>query len=135
MTRASGKFDVKLSPQGQDDSSETPPIGRMSIDKQFHGDLEATSSGQMLAVRTSTPGSAGYVAMEHVSGTLQGRSGTFVLQHSSTMERGTPRQSITVVPDSATGQLEGLAGEMLIEITEGEHFYNFEYTLQPPQTR
>lgn len=127
--QASGRFDVKLSPQDQDDTSEKSFLGRMSIDKEFHGDLEATSSGQMLGVQTSTPGSAGYVAMELVSGALQGRSGTFVLQHSSTMARGVPRQSVTVVPDSATGQLQGLAGEMTIEVSDGEHHYHFAYTL------
>ncbi len=99
----------------------------MSIDKQFHGDLEAASKGQMLAVRTAVKGSAGYVAMERVVGTLAGRAGSFVLQHSSTMTRGEPRQSITVVPDSGTDGLAGLTGTMTIEIKDGKHFYHFEY--------
>jgi hypothetical protein len=101
----------------------------MSIDKQFHGDLEATSKGQMLSAVTAVKGSAGYVAIERVSGTLHGRSGTFVLQHSGTMTRGAPQQSVTVVPDSGTGQLVGLAGKMTINITDGKHSYEFEYSL------
>ncbi len=104
-------------------------LGRMSIDKQFHGDLEATSKGQMLTAGTTVTGSAGYVAIEYVSGTLHGRRGTFVLQHSGTMTRGAPQLSITVVPDSATGELAGLAGQMAIVIADGKHSYDFEYTL------
>jgi hypothetical protein len=130
-TQADGRFDVKLSPQEEKDPSEASFAGRMSISKQFYGDLEGTSVGQMLGVRTSTPGSAGYVAMEQVKGSLQGRNGTFVLQHSSTMNRGEPRQSVTVVPDSATGELEGLVGEMTIEISAEEHLYHFVYSLPP----
>jgi hypothetical protein len=104
----------------------------MSIDKQFHGNLEATSKGQMLAVTTDVKGSAGYVAMERVDGTLDGRSGTFALQHSGTMTRGAAQLSVAVVPDSGTGQLIGLAGKMTINIVEGKHFYEFEYTLTQP---
>ena len=107
-------------------------MGRMTIDKQFHGDLEATSKGQMLTAQTDTKGSAGYVAIERVTGTLKGRSGTFVLQHTGTMNRGVPQLSITVVPDSGTGQLAGLAGKMDIKIIEGKHSYEFEYIL--PET-
>ena len=117
---ASGTFEVKLTPQ------ET---GRMSIDKQFHGDLEATSKGEMLMAGTGVKGSAGYVAIEHVSGSLHGRSGAFVLQHSGTMTRGVGQLSVTVVPDSGTGELEGLAGTMTINVEEGKHSYEFEYTL------
>jgi hypothetical protein len=101
----------------------------MTIDKQFHGDLEAASKGQMLAVGTSVKGSAGYVAMEQVSGTLHGRSGTFALQHSGTMTRGAGQLTVTVVPDSGTEQLAGLSGRMTIEITDGKHLYTFDYTL------
>jgi hypothetical protein len=101
----------------------------MSVDKQFHGDLDATSKGEMLAAGTDVKGSAGYVAMERVRGTLHGRSGTFALQHTGTMTRGAPQLSVTVVPDSATGQLAGLAGRMAIDITDGSHSYDFEYTL------
>ena len=107
--RASGTFEVKLSPQ--DDKTGDPTLGRMSLDKQFHGDLEATSKGQMLTAGTAVQGSAGYVAIERVSGTLKGRSGSFALQHSGTMTRGTPQLTITVVPDSGTGQLAGSRGQ------------------------
>lgn len=128
-THASGMFEVKLTPQTEDDNSGGATVGRMSIDKQFHGDLEATSRGQMLAVGTGVEGSAGYVAMEQVSGTLHGRHGTFALQHTGTMTRGTPQLSVTVVPDSGTAQLAGLSGRMAIKINEGKHSYDFEYTL------
>lgn len=128
-TRASGIFDVKLSPQAPQDTTEEAFLGRMSIDKRFHGDLDAVSRGLMLAAGTRVEGSAAYVAIEQVTGTLQGRSGTFVLQHSGTMTRGAPQLSITVVPDSGTGQLLGLAGKMAIDIVDGKHFYGFEYSL------
>lgn len=124
---ASGTFDVKLAPQ--DDKSEDTLLGRMTIDKQFHGDLEATSKGQMLSAMTATKGSAGYVAIEKVSGTLHGRKGTFVLQHSGTMTRGEPGLSVTVVPDSGTGELVGLTGKMTIKIEDGKHFYEFQFAL------
>jgi hypothetical protein len=131
---ATGTFEVKLTPQtagpeSPDDTSKAGNIGRMSIDKQFHGELDATSRGQMLAASTAVKGSAGYVAIEEVSGTLRGRSGTFLLQHSGTMDHGTPHLIITVVPDSGTGQLVGLSGTMNIKINAGKHSYDFEYTL------
>lgn len=129
--RASGTFEVKLSPQASDEKSSN--VGRMLIDKQFHGDLEGTSKGQMLAHTTSVQGSAGYVAIEQVSGTLHGRTGTFVLQHSGIMNRNAPNLTITVVPDSGTGQLQGLAGKMDIQIEGGKHSYVFEYTLPEAQ--
>jgi hypothetical protein len=128
-TRASGTFEVKLNPQSTDDNAEGATLGRMSIDKQFHGDLDATSKGEMLTAGTSVKGSAGYVAIERVTGTLHGRSGTFVLQHSGTMTRGAPQLTVTVVPDSGTSQLVGLAGRMMIKIADGKHSYDFEYTL------
>ena len=128
MSHASGTFDVKLAPQ--DDKVEGTALGRFTIDKQFHGDLEGSSKGQMLGANTSVKGSAGYVAMEQVSGTLHGRSGTFVLQHSGTMTRGALQLSVTVVPDSGTGQLAGLTGKMDIKIESGKHFYEFEYELK-----
>ncbi len=130
--RASGTFEVKLNPQVPDDKVGDPSVGRMSIDKQFHGDLEATSKGQMLAVRTDVKGSAGYVAMERVTGSLHGHSGTFALQHSGTMTRGAQKLTVTVVPDSGTGELVGLGGKMTIDIVDGKHFYVFEYTLAEP---
>jgi Protein of unknown function (DUF3224) len=129
MTRAKGMFEVKLTPQPQDDKSEDTTLGRISIDKQFHGDLEATSKGQMLTAGTAVEGSAGYVAIEQVSGTLHGLSGTFVLQHSGSLTRGAPQLTIAVVPDSGTGQLVGIAGKMTIKIDDGKHSYDFDYTL------
>ena len=130
MTKlASGSFEVKLTPQASDEKSGDPTLGRMLIDKQFHGDLEATSKGQMLTAGTDVKGSAGYVAIERVTGVLHGRNGSFALQHSGVMTRGTPQFSITVVPDSGTGQLIGLAGKMTITIVEGKHSYDFEYSL------
>jgi len=129
-SHATGTFDVKLNPQ--DDNAGDPTISRMLIEKQFHGDLEGTSQGQMLAVGTDTKGSAGYVAIERVSGKLNGQSGTFALQHSGAMTRGTPQLTITVVPDSGTGELVGLAGKMMINIVDGKHFYDLEYILAQP---
>jgi hypothetical protein len=131
--QASGTFEVKLSPQGQDDKVEGSSLGRMTIDKQFHGDLEATANGQMLVAGTDVKNSAGYVAIERITGTLQGRGGSFVLQHSGVMTRGAPQQSITVVPDSASGQLAGLAGSMTVIIERGKHSYSFDYTLPEGQ--
>jgi hypothetical protein len=127
--RASGTFEVTLIPQAQDDKSGNSTLGRMSIDKKFRGDLEAVSKGQMLAAGTAVKGSAGYVAIEQVTGMLAGRTGSFVLQHSGTMARGVQQLSVTVVPDSGTDQLVGLAGTMTITIVDGKHFYDFEYTL------
>jgi hypothetical protein len=131
--RASGTFVVKVNPQAPEDGVGDPTVGRMSIDKQFHGDLDATSKGQMLAAGTDVKDSAGYVAMERVIGTLHGHKGTFALQHSGTMARGTLQTSITVVPDSGTGELVGLAGNMMINIVDGKHYYEFEYTLAQSQ--
>ncbi len=131
--RATGPFDVKLTPQDPSDACRAAGVGRMSLNKQFHGELEAESHGDMLAVRTDVEkGSAGYVAMERVDGTLGGRRGTFVFQHSGTMNRGEPQLIVNVVPDSGTGDLVGLAGRMNIIIAEGKHSYDFEYTLAEP---
>lgn len=129
MKTVSGEFEVTLTPQVPDPARPWSP-GRMLIDKQFKGGLEGTSSGEMLAVMTGVEGSAGYVAMERVTGTLGGRAGTFVLQHSGTMTRGTPALTVTVVPDSGTGELEGLSGEMTIDVTGGKHAYTFSYRLR-----
>jgi len=126
---ARGTFEVKLAPQPSTDLELAAVLGRMSLDKQFHGELEAVGKGQMLTGGTAIKGSAGYVAMEQVSGTLQGRKGTFLLQHSGTMNRGVPQLSITVVPDSGTGQLEGLSGKLEIRIEGGQHYYDFDYSL------
>jgi hypothetical protein len=121
---AKGTFDVELTPE----PSEGTP-GRMTIAKQFHGDLEGTSRGQMLTAMTAVDGSAAYVAIEEFQGTLHGRSGAFALQHSGTMARGAQELSVRVVPDSGTGELAGIAGEMTIEIADGAHSYTFDYTL------
>lgn len=123
-----GTFEVTLIPQPQEENVGDPGVGRMSLTKQFFGDLDATSQGQMLAVRTDVKDSAGYVALERVTGTLQGRSGSFALQHSGTMTRGEKHLSVTVVPDSGTDQLSGISGKMGIEIVDGKHLYTFEYT-------
>jgi hypothetical protein len=127
-SHARGTFDVKTIPQPTDDASVA--IGRLLLDKQFHGDLQATSNGQMLAVRTGVANSAGYVAMEQVTGTLLGRTGTFALQHSGTMNRGEQELLVTVVPDSGTGELAGLMGTMMIVIEGGKHKYDFEFSLE-----
>ena len=131
MTKhASGTFEVKVNPQKPDNpEAEAANFGRMSLDKRFSGDLEATSKGEMLGAMTEVKGSAGYVALERVSGTLGGRTGTFVLQHSGTMTHGVPQMSVHVVPDSGTGDLAGLSGSMTIKIEDGNHFYEFEYQL------
>ena len=128
-TRASGTFEVKLAPQALADSAADQTLGRMSIDKIFEGDLKGTAKGEMLTALTGIKNSAGYVAIERVSGTLQGRSGTFVLQHTGTMTRGTQSLSVTIVPDSGTGGLTGIAGKMDIRIEPGKHVYELDYTI------
>jgi len=129
---ASGPFDVKVTPQPTSDKSETP-LGRYTLDKQYHGDLEATGTGEMLTAGTPVKGSGAYVAIEKVSGSLQGRSGSFVLQHTGTMTNNQPQLTVTVVPDSGTGQLAGISGKMTINMAAGKHSYDFEYTL--PETK
>jgi Protein of unknown function (DUF3224) len=128
-THVSGTFDVKLTPQGTEDKAEGSTLGRMSIDKQFHGELQGTSQGQMLTGVSDVQGSAGYVAIERVTGTLKGKRGSFVLQHSGTMSKSGFQLSISVVPDSGSGQLVGLSGKLDIKIVDGKHFYEFDYTL------
>jgi hypothetical protein len=128
-THAKGTFEVELKPQGPQDKAEGATLARMSIDKQFHGDLEAVSKGEMLSAMTNVMGSAGYVAIERVTGTLHGRAGAFVLQHAGTMTRGAQQLVVSVVPDSATGQLAGLSGTMTIDIVDSGHFYDFTYVL------
>lgn len=120
-----GEFDVKLTPISAPDE----PVKRMSIDKQFHGELSASSIGQMMAGGVEANGSRVYVALETVTGTLDGRSGSFVLAHRGTMTRSGQGLSVIVVPDSGTGQLAGLSGEMKIDIVDKKHFYTFDYTL------
>ena len=127
---ASGTFEVKLVPQPSDNPA-APLLARLLLDKQFHGELEATSKGQMLSAGTATKGSAGYVAIEQVEGALQGRRGSFVLQHNGVMTRGEGKLTVAVVPDSGTGELVGLAGTMTIRIEGGKHYYGLDYTLEP----
>ncbi len=126
---AQGRFDVQLTPVDAPPGGEAEAIGRMLIRKQFHGDLDATSLGEMLAHRSGVAGSAGYVAMERVQGRLAGRSGSFVLMHQGEMDRGQSKLTVRVVPDSATGELTGLAGTLAIDIRDGQHFYTFDYRL------
>ena len=125
----SGDFDVKMQPEAVHDGAAASGLGRMSLDKRYHGALDATGIGEMLAAMTATPGSAGYVALEKVDGTLDGRRGTFFLQHTGTMDRGTPTLSVAVIPDSGTGDLIGLTGQLTIRIEEGKHYYDFDYRL------
>ena len=125
---AAGPFDVKITPQ--DDNSGDPLLHRMTLEKQYHGDLEATGKGQMLTAGTEVKGSGAYVAIEKVSGTLNGRSGSFILQHTGTMAQNVPQLTIVVVPDSGTGELKGVTGRMTIIIAaDGKHSYEIEYTL------
>jgi uncharacterized protein DUF3224 len=128
-TRASGTFDVKILPLAAAFTGDDAPLARMSIDKQFHGDLDASSKGEMLSSGSPTSGSAGYVAIEKVTGKLQGREGTFALQHTATMNRGVPSLSVTVIPDSGTGALAGISGSMNIIIENKQHSYTFDYSL------
>ena len=132
MSRATGPFEVSLKALPGDDDPGSAMLGRMSIDKQFHGDLEGTSKGQMLTGGTPIKNSAGYVAIERVTGTLKGRKGSFILQHTGIMNRGAPSLTITIVPDSGTEQLEGLRGTMTIKIEGGKHAYELNYTLGTP---
>jgi hypothetical protein len=129
---ATGTFDVTLAAIGTDDKADGSTLGRMSIAKKFRGDLEGVSQGEMMTAMTEFEGSAGYVAIERVTGTLNGRRGSFVLQHGGVMNRGAAQLTILVVPDSATGQLVGLTGKMAIVISDGLHSYNFQYSLPDP---
>lgn len=129
MPTARGPFQVKRAPIPV--AFDATGLARHSLDKSYSGDLEGTSLGEMVSAAGSIQGSAGYVAMERVTGTLHGRPGTFVLQHSATMNRGTPSLLLTVVPDTGTDALEGLSGSMRIIIEKGEHAYEFEYELSP----
>ena len=135
ISKAAGGFTVKLELQPASVQADAAAIGRRTLEKRFHGDLEAASTGEMLAVMTAVEGSMAYVALEKVTGSLAGRQGSFVLQHASQMIRGKPFQSIRVVPDSGTEELLGLEGEMHIEIRDGEHLYVFEYNfMEQPVT-
>jgi Protein of unknown function (DUF3224) len=128
-----GPFDVKITPQKPDTQiARAANLGRLTIDKRYHGDLEAIAKGEMLAAQTEVKGSAGYVALERVSGKLKGRSGSFVLQHNGTMNRGKAELAVTVVPDSGAGELRGLSGKMKILIApDGAHSYEFDFKIEP----
>ena len=131
VMRATGKFDVKITPQASDLAPEGPNLGRMSIEKQYHGDLDATAKGEMItAAGIAVKESAAYSAVERVSGSLHGKKGTFALQHTGIMTRGTPSLNITVVPDSGTGELVGLTGKMDIIIEGKEHSYVLDCDIQ-----
>ncbi len=130
-SRATGTFEVKLLPQSLASADAGPLMGRLSINKAFSGDLQATSQGEMLSAGTAVKGSAGYVAMERVTGTLHGKTGSFVLQHSGTMNRGAPQLTVSVVPDSGTDELTGLSGTFTIQIADGKHSYAMDYEISP----
>jgi hypothetical protein len=134
MKRATGSFEVSLQPLSNADVTADAALGRVLLTKKFSGDLSASARGQMLSALTRVKGSAGYVAIDHVTGELDGRKGSFVLQHSGAMNRGAQVLSIMVVPDSGTGELEGLTGTLSINIIDGKHFYDFIYSL-PGQGR
>jgi hypothetical protein len=127
---AEGTFDVKNSPLPADDAIAGTAIGRFGLDKQFHGDLEASSKGEMLGAGNPAAGTAGYVAIEYVTGTLQGRKGSLALQHLGTMENGKFDLKVLIVPGSGTGDLAGIAGSMEIIIAAGKHSYKLHYTIQ-----
>lgn len=134
MTTAQGSFVVELKPLEFEAAPSESQLGRMAINKVISGDLAATTVGQMLSAMTGVKGSAGYVAIESVSGALHGKQGTFVLQHSGSMNRGAPSLHIAVVPDSGTGELQGLTGDFTINMADGKHAYTFEYQLPEPAT-
>ena len=135
MSRAVGAFQVKLEPIAlHDEPAMGPGVGRLTLDKMYDGDLIAIGRGEMLSAMGAEQGSAAYVAIERITGTLHGRSGSFVIQHRGIMTRGAPDLVITVVPDSGTGELSGISGAMSIDIRGRDHFYTFEYELAPVTT-
>lgn len=130
MSKAEGSFDVKTIPQKTDNKeAEDAKIGRMSLDKQFHGSLEGTSKGEMIYAGGSSESSGVYVALERVTGTLAGKRGSFVLYHTGVMNGGAYDLNVSVMPDSGTDELAGLTGTMTIRIEGGKHFYELSYTL------
>ena len=130
---ANGTFEVKIQPQGEGDVAAGSSLGRMSLDKQYNGDLQAIGAGEMLTARSDVPTSAAYVAIERVTGTLHGREGSFVLVHKGVMTSAGQQLVIEVVPDTGTGQLVGLLGKLGIRIAAGTHYYDFEYQLPDRQ--
>ncbi len=132
--QAKGEFDVKRTPQGSLDMGDGVEIGHMRFDKVFHGPLQATSVVHMLAAMSPVDGSGAYVAIERVVGSLDGRAGSFLTQHSGVLTRGTPSLTLTVVPDTGSEALTGLSGRIAIDIVDGKHFYTFDYELDPSDT-
>jgi Protein of unknown function (DUF3224) len=128
-THAMGSFNVQMTPQASDDKAGGTSLGHLALRKQYHGDLEADSTGEMLSAMTSVKGSAGYVAIERVTGVLGGKTGSFVLLHRGIMTDGTQEQSITVVPHSGDGELAGMRGQLAMTVVDGKHSYDLEYTL------
>ena len=131
--QAKGEFEVRHTPQAPLDMGDAAAARHSRFDKRFHGALDAASVVHMLAVGTDVQGSAAYVAIERVSGSLEGRSGTFFMQHNGIMDRGAPSLSLSVVPDSGTGELAGLSGRMAIDIIDGKHYYTFDYAFGDAQ--
>ena len=128
MKQVKGTFDVRRTGQSVvEGAGEDANMARIRLEKTFHGALEASSVVEMTSVGTAVPGSAAYVAIEHVRGRLDGRDGSFALQHAGTMDRGTPSLSVSIVPDSGTGELDGLSGTMHIDVADGQHFYTLEF--------
>ena len=132
IRHAEGTFDVKTTPLPSDEATGGAAIGRFALDKQFHGDLDAASKGEMLGAGNPATGTAGYVAIEHVTGSLQGHTGSFAMQHTGTMEGGNFKLNVTVVPGSGAGELAGISGTMTITIAAGKHSYSLDYTLPEP---
>ncbi len=134
MTKlAKGTFEVKVTPLAAEENVGAPTISRLSLDKTFTGDLTGTGKGQMLGIGTEVKGSGGYVAAERINGTLEGKKGTFALQHTGTMQGDKYEMLITVVPDSGTGELTGITGKLKIVIENGKHFYELEYSFAKPK--
>ena len=129
---ATGTFEVQMKPLEQTEPAPGGSLGRLSLDKQFHGDLEATGQGQMLTAMSDVQGSAAYVAIERVTGTLHGRTGSFALHHRGIMNRGAPSLEISIVPDTGTGDLKGITGTLKIRIEDKKHFYDLEYSFSAP---
>ena len=129
---ATGSFEVQMKPLEQTEPAPGGSLGRLSLDKQFHGDLEATGQGQMLTAMSDVQGSAAYVAIERVTGTLHGRTGSFALHHRGIMTRGAQSLEISIVPDTGTGDLKGITGTLKIRIEDKKHFYDLEYSFSAP---
>jgi hypothetical protein len=123
---AHGTFTVNVQPLTP---APAEGLGRFSIDKQIHGDLEATTKGEMFTGGDPKQGEAGYVAIEVVTGTLAGKQGSFALQHTATMDRSGYKMTVIVVPGSGTGELKGITGTFIIHIVNGQHSYDFDYTI------